>query len=516
MTDGEASSKPSASGATEGEAEFRRCAYVIPMKHRTCNLRARPGSLYCTTHDPNVEGRVPCPKDPRHTVRVADLERHLKRCKGPSIERACKEPYFSAGVNLSDEGKCASAAPPEKSEKTDETDEGGLQNVKALWRHPEQVAAVVARLRELAAQEDTRGFMSNRPELRVLTYDKAAAVERDIFRSKASEKHGPQISSLVENMARENFLAHATQRTVFVEFGAGKAHLARIVAAALMLNNGGSLPSESSHETEVSDGSTPAKDPSSVDASADDDATEMVPFVLIDRAKFAQSTEKSNWGHMMKRGVAFTRIQIDISDLVLSKVPVLASLSDSDGERRVIAFGKHLCGMGCDTALRCVVRARQAMPADTQFAIAIALCCLHRCTWETYSNIDFIQRMGFTQKQFSLLTSIAAWATSGPDKQQQAATTTTKTEEDVSSPAKKCARCDEKEKKEVPTVAGQNPYSYEERMELGMLARHLLTEGRLDYLRKNGFPNARVVRYIDEETSPENYLLLAHTEAGSF
>ena len=35
-----------------------------------------------------------------------------------------------------------------------------------------------------------------------------------------------------------------------------------------------------------------------------------MPFVLVDRAKFSASTERSCWGQVLSRGVAFSRVQI--------------------------------------------------------------------------------------------------------------------------------------------------------------------------------------------------------------
>ena len=481
------------------------------MKHRTCNLPARPGSQYCATHDPAAADRVPCPKDPRHTVRTADLARHLRRCKGQGLDRVCGEPYYSRGANLSPEAarapeKEAAPAPTEPAAATTEATPVDA-SVKPLWQHPERVAEVVALLRALAAAPATRGFMTAQPELRVLEYDKAAAVEREMFRSSASAKHGPQVSSIVENMAREGFLAVSPACPVaFVEFGAGKAHLAKVVAAATMLPTGTPMPqNDYQQKQQQQQGESDKNDKEKEEKEEEDDAErKKVPFVLVDRAKFSASTERSCWGQVLSRGVAFSRIQIDITDLVLARVPVLAP---TRGVRRVVAFGKHLCGMGCDTALRCVVHARAAMPAGTQFALAIALCCLHRCTWDTYSSPAFLAAHGVSRDQFALLTSIAAWATSGPDKQQQEGEEGEGDEQAAASPVKKCARCSDSER------AGRNPYSFAERRELGLLARRLLTEGRLEYLRSNGFPNARVVRYVDEAVSPENVLLLAHTDS---
>lgn len=60
------------------------CIFWISRKGRFCTFSAHENSDYCPqhlVHDPNYEThRVVCPLDPKHTVFVQDLERHLKRC----------------------------------------------------------------------------------------------------------------------------------------------------------------------------------------------------------------------------------------------------------------------------------------------------------------------------------------------------------------------------------------------------------------------------------------------------
>ena len=469
------------------EEQVRKCAFVLKMKHRTCNLPARAGSLYCATHDPAATDRVPCPKDPSHSVRASQLERHLKRCKGKNIERVCSEPYYSAGVNLTPSQK------KQKEEQAQEQDQEKEVKEKGLWKRPEVVEDVVAMLERLAEAPETKDFMAREPEARVLVFDRAEEVERGMFRSSSvSRKHGPQVSSIVENMRQAGFVGVSTDQaasTGFVEFGAGKAHLAKVVAAAVVLSMGKPLPSAAEPPPEKRPRTAPeaaAPEPPEEQKEEKEDE-ERVAFVLVDRAKFAASTEHSSWGRVLSSSVAFARVQIDISDLVLARVPALARCFAAGSRGRVVAFGKHLCGMGCDTALRCVVKAHEAAP-DTQFGVAIAMCCLHRCTWDSFCNTGFLERHGISSDRFAALTGIAAWATSGAPAAAESEAPT-----------------------EAAAAASSKARGYEERRRLGLMARRLITEGRLDFLRQNGFADACVVRFVDEATSPENWLLLAHT-----
>ena len=309
----------------EGKEPKKRCAYWIPGKRRTCNMPPREGSLYCPTHEPNPD-KVPCPLDPRHLVLKADLERHLAKCPGTGLTHASALPFYSKGIN----------APGEQEPAPEE----GSSNV--LWRSPERVARVVARLTEVS-----KAVPQEPPPLSVKRHEGAERTDREISRStNGSGKHLPQISSIIKNMEDEGMLGGAAG-TVYVEFGAGKAHLARLVAASV---------------------------------ESGPDAAARLPFLLVDMARFSNKAESSTWRPHDSSPV-FSRIQIDITDLDLSKVPEVMG----PAARSVVGFGKHLCGAGCDTTIRCMVNAKERLPA-LKFHIAIALCCLHKCNWQSYCS----------------------------------------------------------------------------------------------------------------------------------
>lgn len=321
--------KPTTTNGDGGDScePKKRCAFWIPGKRRTCNMPPKEGSLYCPTHEPNPD-KVPCPLDPRHLVHKADLERHLAKCPGTGLTHASALPFYVKGINAPGEAEPA----PEK----------GESNV--LWRSPERVARVVAQLTEVAKTE----VDALPPPLSVKRHENAEKKDREFSRSaNGSSKHLPQISSIIKNMEDEGMLA-GDRGTVFVEFGAGKAHLARLVAASV---EGGPT--------------TPA---------------ERLPFLLVDMARFSNKAESTTW-RAHGTSPVFSRIQIDITDLDLAKVP---EVMDPEA-RTVVGFGKHLCGAGCDTTIRCMANAKYRLPG-LKFQIAIALCCLHKCNWQSYCS----------------------------------------------------------------------------------------------------------------------------------
>ena len=305
----------------------KRCAYWIPGKRRTCNMPPKEGSLYCPTHEPNPD-KVPCPLDPRHLVLKSDLERHLAKCPGTGLSHASALPFYAKGIN----------APGE----TEPRPEEGSSNV--LWRSPERVSRVVKRLTEVAKSE----IDSVPPPLSVKRHENAEKKDREFSRSaNGSSKHLPQISSIIKTMEDEGMLA-GDQGTVFVEFVAGKAHLARLVAASVEC--------------------------------APTTTAEKIPFLLVDMARFSNKAESTTWRAHGSSPV-FSRIQIDITDLDLAKVPEVMAPE----AKRVVGFGKHLCGAGCDTTIRCMANAKDRLPG-VKFQIAIALCCLHKCNWQSYCS----------------------------------------------------------------------------------------------------------------------------------
>lgn len=45
--------------------------------------------------------------------------------------------------------------------------------------------------------------------------------------------------------------------------------------------------------------------------------------------------------------------------------------------------------------------------------LLVALCCHHRCNWKTFVGKDWFIEHGLGPRQFSLITSMSAWATCG-------------------------------------------------------------------------------------------------------
>jgi len=158
---------------------------------------------------------------------------------------------------------------------------------------------------------------------------------------------------------------------------------------------------------------------------------------------------------------------------------------------RLVAYGKHLCGAASDLSLRCIASWVSGSKSAQFCGISIAVCCFHRCEWRSYVGKQWLRSFGFTKEDFAVLRTLPSWNVSGlPDA-------------DAEEAAAAAAAL-----KEADSIAGAETLSAPERRRIGMMARHVLVAGRVQFLKKLGF-EARVVTYCPEDISPENLLLLA-------
>lgn len=55
----------------------------------------------------------------------------------------------------------------------------------------------------------------------------------------------------------------------------------------------------------------------------------------------------------------------------------------------------------------------QNEPKCNVTGIIIAFCCHHRCEYASYVGKEYLEQSGFTANEFTILCSIASWATCG-------------------------------------------------------------------------------------------------------
>eukprot|EP00488_Nonionellina_sp_1-RS-2012_P004419 TRINITY_DN9948_c0_g1_i1.p1 TRINITY_DN9948_c0_g1~~TRINITY_DN9948_c0_g1_i1.p1 ORF type:complete len:109 (-),score=36.14 TRINITY_DN9948_c0_g1_i1:30-356(-) len=100
--------------------------------------------------------------------------------------------------------------------------------------------------------------------------------------------------------------------------------------------------------------------------------------------------------------------------------------------------------------------------------IAIALCCRGKCSLETYCNVNWLKSIGFEATEFDFIRKMASWEVDG--------------------------------KSEV------------EHVDVGVMCRRLIDEGRVQFLKQNGFKNVQLIKYVERDITKENILMLASRE----
>lgn len=182
----------------------------------------------------------------------------------------------------------------------------------------------------------------------------------------------------------------------------------------------------------------------------------------------------------------------------------------------VVAVTKHLCGGATDSSLMSLCKT----PLDKYIgACCLAPCCHQKLKRNQYCNIPYLQSLGFCHTHVGLRgeTMDADFRTIGllisMSKHPLHMTKNSinnissrkghKNKSDNNSIKKDKLRKFEYKNKHVLRVLGLT-----RARELGRKARHILEEGRMQYLRAHGF-DARLVRYCDESITGDNLAIIA-------
>ncbi|KAJ2610592.1 tRNA:m4X modification enzyme [Coemansia sp. RSA 1804] len=509
-----------------------RCHHYVSNKRRFCPLTTRPGATYCREHvaihnsgngngssdNISTDGsrRVLCPYDTSHSVELNSLATHMRsRCNARPPDTA--PPYLRPDCNVV-------SLPP----GYDRSDAARAMLSNTLWGDEGLACSdprLVVKPGELvypndAAQStqtkldtlDTRSvaralkpvvelyLRQTLPNAGRLELDRKALAELldmvDLAGDFRSDPRSHPVLDSSQSMAKTKHARHAVQQSsllghldalgcldpqkyAFVEFGAGKGELSVHLHAAL------------------------ADNPT---------------IILVDRKNFRQkfnvdktdedstttATTESNSSFSRRQ---FTRIYIDIRDLDLSRVPELQGAVDPTtgmpALRPVVAYSKHLCGAATDLTLRCLKRYEDA--GGSVAAIAIALCCHHRCRYSTYADPEYLtktlapsadassSRDGCSVKwneshckAFRQIAAMSSWAINAPPPPPPS-----EPSGDLSG---------------QPLRLG---LTFAQRVRAGHAAKRVFDLGRVHYVRTAlGMSNAELVYFNSRSTSPENLVLV--------
>ncbi|XP_022823899.1 tRNA:m(4)X modification enzyme TRM13 homolog [Spodoptera litura] len=178
-----------------------QCQYFVVRKKRLCRMTVRPGRQYCGEHEPQPpesecqdDRRIPCPNDPKHTVYVSKLEKHLSICNARARDQP---PYIVPNINAPNEGELCVRLP-----------------LAQLPR--ETIMQVIDKINYLY-DKHVEGNITTFPEHPIHNTIVKEFSESD--RTESSRRHLRQVSALL-HLAEEEGLVGAG--TCYVELGAGK------------------------------------------------------------------------------------------------------------------------------------------------------------------------------------------------------------------------------------------------------------------------------------------------------
>ncbi len=475
-----------------------RCMFYLERKRRYCRTVPGKDSKYCVEHSHLLGDGAKRKRIPCPLdPKHTCYEDQLKNhLKKCNARESLQPEYYTKNINL---GTC------------DDKDKNLKVTVRTV--SVEEVFAMVEKVKDL--YEKHMPIVSEE----ILSHAALAEEMANPMNGSAAQKHLQQLSSLVGHMEKMDLLR---DKLCYIEFGAGKGGLSHWVQTAA--------------ET-----STSSK------------------YFLVEKGSIRYKMDA--YHKFEKQGPNFERLRIDIQHLNLGKVPSLKQ----DDPLPIIGIGKHLCGGATDLMLRCLMQQANTSPSEGPHigkveSIVLALCCHHRCDWQTYVGKDFFTELGVSAHEFHLICSMTSWATcatrtflnklsergtekpnddSDDEKDAKRAKLENQDEnanndsdvnvaknpgEESTKPTDSDTKSDqshEKEPSEHPidkdlVEMGNKNYHHprygnltpEQREEIGYQCKKLIDVGRVKYLESCGF-EVKLATYTTSELSLENVAFLA-------
>ncbi|XP_070136825.1 tRNA:m(4)X modification enzyme TRM13 homolog isoform X2 [Drosophila bipectinata] len=406
------------------------CSYWVPRKKRRCKMTANKGSPFCGAHAPaSTLDEISGEDSCKERVPCPLDPKHtvFKRKLAKHLTICNARDQQSTLPYIIKNINSGENLP-------DSTDSAKLRELKLHEVPDEEFYAVIETIENLYA------------ELIDSTITEAHSTHESLKEELSRDDYGQntlrqlhQSSSLLGILESDQQI---TNDTSYVEFGAGKGQLSYHLATEL----------DERHMT----GSQ---------------------VILIDRMSLRHKKDNKVTNRDLVK-----RIRADIGDLKLSALPELKKT------QRTVAFSKHLCGEATDLTLRCIQsNADGSPPVDY---VLIALCCHHRCSWQSYVGRPFLQERGIGPRQFAILIKMASWAVCGTGLSRE-----------------RRRAMEQAEKQEQPEENTQR-LSREERERFGLQCKRLLDWGRLEYIRSQGY-EASLKFYVPKDVTLENVVLVA-------
>lgn len=286
--------------------------------------------------------------------------------------------------------------------------------------------------------------------------------------SNTIKKHARQQSSLIQNLIDVKLISASK----IMEFGCGRAEFSRYINQTILHDDPFRLQDELPKYVFIDRGSNRMK----FDKKFQDDLMQL-----------SKNPEK------IKQRIHIQRLKMDIKDLKLSEIV--------EPKDDILVVSKHLCGVATDLTLRCLQNCIKDKKNEVNLkGICIAMCCRHVCNSRDYINPDYIK--DFLSKYdsdlsyevfFRNLSKFTSWATCG-----------------------RRPGMEDNDLIEITEPESENKVSLTllQREKVGLLARQIIDNGRLEWVKENllreNHKNARIVKYIEQSVSLENNALILY------
>lgn len=430
-----------------------QCKFFIQKKNRQCGMTRRFDEDYCSEHlilhkrlaNSHIHNnnhhldRVPCPLDPKHTVKKSQLKKHLTKCNKYKLEHLNDtNSFYKLNLNTTHNNN---------NNTTQDTVSKPVVSADILNKTIDLLYQFfdTYKINELSTCVKQNNFM-------------ISTRLNDV----SNQKHAIQQSSLIQNLLEYRHTNPTDEKVNVLEFGCGKAEFSRYFNQVVRASS--SCPSTSNNNSPL---------------------FEIKNFILIDRGsnrlKFDSKILSDCNGFNTPN---IERVKIDIKDLFVDDILTRDKFSSLQN----IVISKHLCGVATDLTLRCIIN--NPFLFKSLDSMCIAMCCRHICDPDQYVNADFIRdilnRFNSTltyQEFFVTLTKLCSWATNGKRPGVQ--------------------DCD------LVELSRDRFVTVKERERIGLMARRVIDEGRLQWVRQN-FPNSKtgLIKYVSKDISLENVALL--------
>lgn len=443
----------------EKKANPNQCEFYLVNKRRRCAMQKKKDRRFCSEHiafDDSVaaseikEERVPCPLDPKHSVRAQDLEMHMKKCPSRPVE----SPYPWYERNRNTQLRRKEEDKREKNgEKSEEKNEGekNEEKIEGEKKEAEENEGETIEDSAMAKYIDVlRKFSKSLPPMDINIRHHHGL--DNWHEEKVNRKHIDQQSSLVGQLQEADLLSH---EAFYVEFGCGKGELSRTVNKCILHDY-----ENQTHEQK--------------------DNQAVFGYGLIDRGvnrmkmdnKILKDCQVSSAGLVP----IVKRSRIDIEHLDLDK------FLESAQPTAVVGVSKHLCGVATDLTLKLIFNS--SLLESSFLGLVVAMCCRHACDYNQLlpESKAFLALHGIANAHaFKYIKVIVTWAVCGPGNDN------------------------------IYESGANHPsgLDYAEREQLGHIARRLIDESRAYAINKMlaGTFQAKIYKYAESSTTPENSCL---------